>query len=319
MGAEEERERGGHHGVGDSLETPDVSSPMGVDNGVPSVRLRCAGMCSFCSSDLREWKPWRPASECKVAECQLMRAHLKQQTAEQSRIINAMRAARDHRLSDDIVPFKAEVERLRATTDAAIRSRKQAEILAASRLKISRALETASINQTQKIASLTEEIASLNMLVEERAREARLIHELAVVEEKRHLRAERQWANPKRQVADLEARLEKQLQSARADAELARANAVAAREEAAEEARLAAEAMKASYAYEMRLLERRLERVEARAVKIRDEEYRPMERSAEEWAALNAEAQRKAAQRECLVLRSFFESHAWRPERASQI
>ena len=93
------------------------------------------------------------------------------------------------------------------------------------------------LDQTQKIASLTEEIASLNMLVEERAREARLIHELAVVEEKRHLRAERQWANPERQIADLEARLEKQLQSAQADAEIARANAVAAREEAAEEAR----------------------------------------------------------------------------------
>ena len=181
---------------------------------VPRVRLRCAGMCPVCSSDLRAWKPWRPASDCRTAKCQIQRAQQKQTIAEQSSTIEALQGRLNRRLADEIVPFKAEVEQQQTRADiltknlAEMQSRRNAE------QKSRRALEAASIEQTQTIARLTEEIASLNMLLQERAREARLIHELAEVEAKRHARAERRWADPAQQIAQLKARAEEQLAAA---------------------------------------------------------------------------------------------------------
>ena len=300
-----------------------VAGESNMSSTMPRVRLRCKGMCPTCSSDLRAWKPWRPAGECRVAECQIHRAQQKQTISEQASEIAALRNRLNHRMADELVPFQAEVRKHQQDAEALSQNLRRAQIVAASHLKAQRLLETASIEQTHTIALLTEEVASLKMLLAERAREATLIQEQAAVEVKRHARAERQWAHPAKQIAELSAKAkaqlaeaeaqraelvaeaearcaeltakaEAQLTEALADVERAHEDALRAREEAVAEAQLEREAQAASHAHEMKLLDKRLQRAERRATKVVAEEYRPTERSPEEWAALSCEAERTA-------------------------
>ena len=300
-----------------------------------------------CSADLRVRVPWRPAGQCKVADCQIQRAQLKQTVADQSSAIGSLKTRLNSRLKDEVVSFKEEARQHEVAAATLASDLHVALRMRASVQRSLRQLEAASIEQTHTIAQLTEEVASLHFLLAERAREATHVQEQAVVEVKRHARAERQWSHPAKQIAALSAQTEAQAAaaaaqmkelSAKADAELAdltakcearvsaavsdgkraHADAVRARADAVAEAQLAREAEAASeaasHAHEMKLLERRLKRAEQRATKVVAEEYRPAERSPEEWAALSFEAERSASRRERQVLRSFLGSRAWRAE-----
>ena len=289
------------------------------------------------------------------------RAQLSRTVAEQGSTIRSLETRLGARLKDELVPFKEEVRRHEAAVAALALDLRETQQREASFLKSKRQLERASIEQTQTIAGLKEEIASLHLLLEERAREARHVQEQAVVEAKRHARAERRWAEPSKQIAalsaqakaaaaaaaaemeevaaaaaaemeeaaamaagaeaqllQLTAKCEARVAEAAADVKRAQGDAVRAREEAVAEAQLAREAeaaeAAAAHAHEMKLLERRLKRAEQRATKVVAEEYRPTERSPEEWAALSYEAERSASRRERQVLRSFLDSRAWRTE-----
>ena len=99
----------------------------------------------------------------------------------------------------------------------------------------------------------------------------------------------------------------------------AQRDAKAAREEALAERASAAEAkqLKDLGEYQAMLLRRQVERAKSKAAVLEErvKELTPLSegRSADEWAALQADARRKAAQRERAGLRGFLQPHAWRP------
>lgn len=111
---------------------------------------------------------------------------------------------------------------------------------------------------------------------------------------------------------------DRDVEAAQLDVAAAQEEADAARQNAMAEAEAAREANEAKdlAEYQSFLMRRQVERAQLKAAKLKEtlKDLQPVtyQRSAEEWAALEDDARRKAAQRERNALRGFFLSHKWR-------
>lgn len=140
-------------------------------------------------------------------------------------------------------------------------------------------------------------------------------------------RAQRQLAQVQARVVAANAKVrtaESRAADALESAKDARAMARDARKEAMHEAEVAKVAVHAKNAAEAvaQLHERRETYAKEKAAKLQAKLQRltvTHDRTPEEWAALNAESRRKAAQREREHLRGFFTSHNWRVEDVAQV
>ena len=100
---------------------------------------------------------------------------------------------------------------------------------------------------------------------------------------------------------------ERRLLLAEEEVQLSKAAAALAREDAMREAEIAAEAKDENYEWTVQLLEKRVQRAEARMEKTCTLAKVPESRTPEQWAALKADAAKKAQHRERMAIGAFLD------------
>ena len=298
----------------------------------PRVRLRL---------DLQQAKRRSKGTGCRVKACELERAEQRQLVKDLTAKVSALEsgARTGETVKGEVRAAQAEVIEMQQREEWLVKQQVTLKNTARSWRHRGERLASSVVEQSIRIADLEAEVASLRMLEKEREREARLVEQLRSRDRKVHERNERtlqaahfkedmkseaehfrrrQLLVTQHEAAEVEANSRlKELESRVADAddqaEQALRAAEQARQEAIDDAAVEASAAEDEHNWAITLLEKRLVRTEKKAQAASSSAITvPSDRTAEEWAKLTADANRKAGQRERRALDAFLASHEWR-------
>ena len=288
----------------------------------------------------------RRGTGCRTEACQRQRACLKEENLALTRALRVEREQRATLIAGELRAAGSRVIEMQRGVELDAGALKKLRCERSRWERLAGELGSLSVEQTNEIASLKEQIAALNTLLKERAREAEhALQKERAERKKRDREARRQQrvdfdASMQAEAARAASAAEREQEAARraeeAEEERLQAEqrvaetgeearhwkemAESAREDAIREAEIKAAATDSSHEWTVRLLEKRLERAEARVQKTRTLAKVPESRTPEQWARLKAEAAKKAQRRERMAIGAFLDSHEWRlPDLAAEL